>query len=147
MKIDSPENKSNIKNLGNDLCLSYLRKNGKKERQISKQKLQFVLSPDKPFSRPLTEGTLLLDKVDVIGWYLYLVEMYLFDPHRYEYFQGARVIPIFEQIELHLNELKNVDNINKRIRELLKKRSSETDALLLLNLHIVFCLVSQCYAM
>src|SRR6478735_7331110 len=50
-----------------------------------------------PYSEPLTEGTLLAIRDDVIGWYFYLVDMALHEIHKYEFFQGARVLPIFKR--------------------------------------------------
>lgn len=83
-----------------------------------------------PFSEALTGGTLLVIKDDVIGWYLYLVDMLINEPHKYEYFQGARVIPIFKRLGMRLDMLKNIDGIENRIKDLLKKRRHEADALL-----------------
>lgn len=83
-----------------------------------------------PFSEPLSEGTLLAVKDDVIGWYLYLLDMLINEPHKYEYFQGARIVPIFKRFGVDLELLKNIDGINERIRSLVKKRKSEADALL-----------------
>lgn len=83
-----------------------------------------------PFSESLSEGTLMVVKDDVIGWYLYLLDMLINEPHKYEYFQGARVVPIFKRFGVDLDLLKNIDGINERIRSLVKKRKSEADALL-----------------
>lgn len=84
----------------------------------------------KPFSESLTDGTLVVIKDDVIGWYLYLIYTLIYEPHKYEYFQGARVIPIFKRFGINLNQLKNIKGIKKRINSLLKKRPSEADAIL-----------------
>ncbi len=83
-----------------------------------------------PFTEPLTGGTLIVVKDDIIGWYLYLVDMLINEPHKYEYFQGARVIPIFKRFGIDLDILKNIEGVNIRMRELLRKRRSEADALL-----------------
>lgn len=100
------------------------RKNGI-EAQIS---YDFRLT--KPFSEPLTEGTLLAVHDDQIGWYLYLVYCLLFEDHKYEYYQGARVVPIFKQIGMNLNLLKQIDGINRKVRDLVKNRPSTADAVL-----------------
>jgi hypothetical protein len=83
-----------------------------------------------PFSEPLTEGTLLVEKKDVIGWYLYLIETLIYHPHKYEYFQGARVVPIFKRLGIDLNAVINIGGIEARVKGLLRKRKSEADALL-----------------
>ncbi|MGC4102331.1 hypothetical protein [Ferruginibacter sp.] len=83
-----------------------------------------------PFSEFLTSGTLLSIKDDVIGWYLYLIEMLLNDPLKYEPFQGARVIPIFKRFGIDLELLKNIEGIERRIKGMIKKRRSEADAIL-----------------
>ncbi len=67
----------------------------KRKNNIEK-KMIIEFRKSEPFSELLTEGTLLVDKVDVIGWYLYLIDMLIHDPQKYEYFQGARVVPIFK---------------------------------------------------
>lgn len=83
-----------------------------------------------PFSEPLTEGTLIVVKDDIIGWYLYLIEMLIHEPHKYEYFQGARIVPIFKRLGADLNLLKSIEGVERKIKEMLKRRVSEADALL-----------------
>lgn len=83
-----------------------------------------------PFTEPLTEGTLIVIKDDIIGWYLYLVDILIHEPHKYEYFQGARIIPIFKRFGIDLDILKKIEGIDIRMKELLRKRKSEADALL-----------------
>lgn len=80
-----------------------------------------------PFSEPLNEGTLPVIKDDVIGWYLYLVDMLINEPHKYEHFQGARIVPIFKRFGMDLHLLKNINGIEKKVRTLLKKRPLEAD--------------------
>lgn len=36
-----------------------------------------------PFSEPLTHGTLMVYKDDLIGWYLYLIDVLINEPHKY----------------------------------------------------------------
>lgn len=83
-----------------------------------------------PFSEPISEGTLLVIKKDQIGWYLYLVHAYLFEPHKYEYFQGARVVPIFKRIGMDVNLVEKIEGLNKKMRDMFKRRRSEADAIL-----------------
>lgn len=83
-----------------------------------------------PPLEPLTKGTLLAIKKDVIGWYLYLIHVLIHEPQKYEYFQGARVMPIFKRMGEDLKLLKSITGIEKRVRKLLKKRTAEADALL-----------------
>jgi len=83
-----------------------------------------------PFLEPLTEGTLVVIKDDVIGWYLYLLDMLINEPHKYELFQGARIVPIFKRFGMDLDKLKSIDGIEKRIKAMLRKRRSEADAIL-----------------
>jgi len=101
-----------------------------KRKAVIEEKITVKFRASQPFSEPLTEGTLLVIKDDVIGWYLYLIDMLINEPHKYEYFQGARIVPIFKRFGIDLELLKNIDGINKRINDLLKKRKSEADALL-----------------
>lgn len=102
--------------------------------QTRKQKIEsnitFYFRPTTPFSEPLTEGTLLVEKRDVIGWYLYLIDTLINEPHKYEYFQGARVVPIFKRLGEDLEKVKGIEGIEKKVKELLNKRQSEADAFL-----------------
>ena len=77
-----------------------------------------------------SEEKVLVVKEDMIGWYLYLVDMLINEQHKYEYFQGARVVPIFKQFGLNLDLLKSIEGIEKKVRDLLRKRPSEADAIL-----------------
>ncbi|GAA6769435.1 hypothetical protein [Flavobacterium sp. CGRL2] len=81
-------------------------------------------------SEQINEGTLVAIQKDQIGWYLYLVHTYLYEPHKYEFYQGARVIPIFHRLGTDLDLLKNIEGINKKMRDLVRKRPSEADAIL-----------------
>jgi hypothetical protein len=83
-----------------------------------------------PFSESLDKGTLLVVNDDQIGWYLYLVDMFLNEPHKYEYFQGARVIPIFKRLGMDIEILLSIEGIKSKVRSLLKTRKSEADAML-----------------
>lgn len=101
-----------------------------KRKTAIENKIAVEFRTSNPFSEPLTEGTLLVIKEDVIGWYLYLIDMLINEPHKYEYFQGARVIPIFKRLGSDLERLKSISGIEERIKNLIKKRRSEADALL-----------------
>ncbi len=81
-------------------------------------------------SKPLTEGTLLSINDDKIGWYLYLIDTLINAPYKYEFFQGARILPIFKRIGIYLEEIKNIEGIDDRIKELIHKRKSEADNLI-----------------
>lgn len=107
-----------------------IEKDWKKRRMDIEKMITYEFRSTLPFSEPLTEGTLLAIKSDIIGWYLYLIDVYINEPHKYEYYQGARVVPIFKRIGLDLNLFKNITGIEKRIKELIRKRKSEADALL-----------------
>lgn len=83
-----------------------------------------------PFGESLDKGTLLVVNDDQIGWYLYLVEMFLKAPHKYEYFQGARVVPIFKKFGQDFDLLMGIEGIRRKVKNLIKVRKSEADALL-----------------
>ncbi|QHC84736.1 hypothetical protein AS589_08035 [Empedobacter brevis] len=99
-------------------------------KETIEKKLSYDFRMTNPFSEPLTEGTLLLDNNDQIGWYLYLVHTLLYETHKYEYFQGARIIPIFKRLGMNLNEVKSIEGIQKKVRDLMRKRRAEADAIL-----------------
>lgn len=92
--------------------------------------LSSVIVPDEPFSKPISEGTLLVIKRDQICWYMYLVYTYLYEPHKYEYYQGARIVPVFKRIGMEIENLSKIKGLNKKVKDLLKKRPMEADAIL-----------------
>ena len=105
-------------------------KNWKSRKERIENSIAIKFQKTKPFSVSLNQGTLIVIKDDVIGWYLYLVEILINEPHKYEPFQSSRVIPIFKSLGIDLEVLKNIEGIDIRVKELLKKRKSEADALL-----------------
>lgn len=102
----------------------------KKRKSIIEDRITLKFRETPPFSEPLTEGTLMNIKDDVIGWYLYLVDMIINEPHKYEFFQGARILPIFKRFGMDLHLVKEIDGIESKVKSLIKKRRSEADALL-----------------
>jgi hypothetical protein len=107
--------------------LSFITRNEwMRRREIIEKKLSERVLPTKP----LAEGARLVIKEDLIGWYLYLVDVMIHEPHKYEYFQGARVLPIFYRFGLDLDLLKNIGGIDQKVKELLRRRQSEADAFL-----------------
>lgn len=78
----------------------------------------------------LRNGTLIAIQKDQIGWYLYLIYTFINEPYKYDYFQGARIVPIFKRIGMDIGLVKNISGINKKIRDLLSRRTSEADAIL-----------------
>lgn len=92
--------------------------------------LSSIVRVSEPFSEPINEGTLLVIQKDQIGWYMYLVHTYLFEAHKYEYYQGARVLPIFKRVGMNLDLVKDIEGISKKMKDLFKKRTSEADAIL-----------------
>ncbi len=101
-----------------------------KRKALIERKIMMGIKVNKPFTDSLTNGTLIVIKDDVIGWYLYLVDVLINEPHKYEYFQGARIVPIFKRLGKDLESLKNIGGIEGRVKEMLRKRKSEADALL-----------------
>lgn len=83
-----------------------------------------------PFSEPISKGTAITIKDDKIGWYLYLVEMLIKEPYKYEYFQGARVVPIFKRFGMDFALLKDIGGVATKVRKLVHQRKSEADATL-----------------
>lgn len=78
---------------------------------------------------PVVDKKILSIKNDVIGWYLFLAESYINTNFNYQPQQGARVIPLFNKIGEDLDLLKKIDGIEKKIRDVLRKRKNEADSL------------------
>lgn len=111
--------------------LSFISEGDWKRRKANIEKkisVEFKASP--PSLEGLSEVTVLAVKDDLIGWYLYLVDMIINEPHKYEFFQGARVLPIFKRFGTDLDRLKKIEGVEKRIKDLMRKRQSEADAIL-----------------
>ncbi len=102
----------------------------RRRKKMIEDKITYEFKRTSPFSESLTEGTLQLVKDDMIGWYLYLLDMLINEPHKYEYFQGVRVVPIFKRFGTDLELLKTIKGVERRIRTLLRNRISEADAIL-----------------
>jgi hypothetical protein len=101
------------------------------ERKLAiEQKITIEEKTGEPFFEFLDKGTLLVINDDQIGWYLYLVEMFLREPHKYEFFQGARVIPIFKRLGQDFDLLMNIPGIKKKVENLIWVRKSEADPML-----------------
>ncbi|TLP81853.1 hypothetical protein [Maribacter sp. ACAM166] len=105
-------------------------KDWQKRKADIENKIAVQFKATQPFSEPLSEGTLVVVKNDVIGWYLYLLDMLINEPHKYEFFQGSRIVPIFKRFGLDLDLLRNIGGVEKKIKELIRKRKSEADAFL-----------------
>tara|TARA_R110000850_G_scaffold50499_4_gene123844 strand:- start:8013 stop:9389 length:1377 start_codon:yes stop_codon:yes gene_type:complete len=101
-----------------------------KRKLAIEQKIVVPNRIDEPFSETLDKGTLLVIKDDQIGWYLYLTEMFLKQPYKYEFFQGARVIPIFKRFGQDFDLLMGIEGIKRKVKNLIKVRKSEADAIL-----------------
>lgn len=82
------------------------------------------------FSESIANATRFVIDSDRMGWYLYLVYTYIYERHKYEYFQGARILPIFKRLGKNIDLVKSIQGIDKKVRDLLRKRSSEADAIL-----------------
>jgi hypothetical protein len=102
-----------------------------KERKASiEERITMEFRSTPPFSEPISEGTAMVIKDDQIGWYLYLVEMLIKEPHKYEFFQGARVIPVFKRLGMDFHLLMQITGVISKVRKLINSRKSEADATL-----------------
>ena len=111
--------------------MSFMSKKDWQRRKADiENKIAVHFKATQPFSEPISEGTLLVEKNDVIGWYLYLLDMLINEPHKYEYFHGSRIVPIFKRFGLDFELLKNIGGVEKKIKDLINKRKSEADAFL-----------------
>jgi hypothetical protein len=85
-------------------------------------------------SRPpfidIRKGTLIAIQKDQIGWYLYLIHTLIHEPYRYDCAQGSRIMPIFKRIGMNLDLVEKIGGIKKKVKDLIKKRTSEADAIL-----------------
>ncbi|MEE7626564.1 hypothetical protein V3O24_10355 [Methylobacter sp. Wu8] len=107
-----------------------------RKREIEKR-LEDIHRPKKSHQGAINHQSISFQKHDKMGWtmswYLYLAEMLLTEPTKYEAMQGARVIPIFERLGADLELLHQIGGINEKVERLLsfgKKGILEPDATL-----------------
>ena len=111
--------------------MSLFSKNEWRERRtVIEDKIRVRPESSDPFSKSLDQGVLQVVNDDQIGWYLYLVETFLFEPHKYEFFQGARVIPIFKRLGLDFEDLLQIEGIRSKVKNIIKVRKSEAEPLI-----------------
>jgi len=67
---------------------------------------------------------------DRSGWYLYLIECFLFDQQKYEPLQGCRILPIFKRLGEDLELLKQIHGIDRKINALLNRDLQNPDTTL-----------------
>lgn len=67
-------------------------------------------------------------KDDQIGWYIYLMRCLTCDTTKYEFYQGARIAPIFRRIGSDLDFTKRIGGIDVKIRKLLKREKNQADS-------------------
>jgi len=65
---------------------------------------------------------------DRIGWYLYLLESFLYHPYNYEPTQGSRVIPFFKRFGSDLDLLKAIDGVEAKVKKLLHSNKNSADS-------------------
>lgn len=66
---------------------------------------------------------------DVIGWYLYLMDMLLNDITKYEPVHGSRVAPIFLRLGQELDTVKKITGIDSKVKRLLKNEKFQADSI------------------
>lgn len=67
---------------------------------------------------------------DKMGWYLYLIECYLYDIAKYEPIQGARIAPIFSRLGNSMQDLLKIEGLEKKVGRLFGKERNQADAIL-----------------
>lgn len=105
-------------------------KQWKLRKQAIEEYLRKFYLDSPPLSQPVSEGLLMVINKDKIGWYLYLVQCLIYEPHKYEYFQGARIVPLFKRIGMDIELLPTLEGLRKKISDLIKKRPLEADQLI-----------------
>ncbi len=94
--------------------------------------IEYIHTPKKIREKAKKHESISFQK-DKIGWYLYLAEMILTEPTKYEPIQGARVIPIFERLGTDFELLRQIGGIDEKVSNLLsfgKRNIPEPDSVL-----------------
>ncbi|CAC9974390.1 hypothetical protein [Flavobacterium panici] len=66
---------------------------------------------------------------DVIGWYLYLMDMLLNDIAKYEPVQGSRAASVFFAVGKELEIVKGIRGIENKVKRLLKNEKAQADSI------------------
>lgn len=92
------------------------------QKELKKIVDNFFTSTEKDLN-----DNLLSSKSDKVGWYLYLVECYLYLQDEYEFLQGSRVIPYFSILGENLENLKKINNFEHKIDNFLREENKAPD--------------------
>lgn len=107
-----------------DWFLSFLKPTEWSDRKQAIEKhLESVHTP-KSFREKAINYESVSFQTDKMGWYLYLAEMILTEPTKYEPIQGARVLPIFERLGADFELLQQIGGISQKVQKLM---SSDKD--------------------
>ena len=106
-------------------------------KRVIEKRLDEIHRPKKSRQDATNYESISFQKHDRMGWtmswYLYLAEMLLTEPTKYEPIQGARVIPIFERLGSDFELLHRIGGINEKVERLLsfgKRGTLEPDSTL-----------------
>jgi hypothetical protein len=94
--------------------------------------LEYIHTPRSSREKAIAYNSISFQK-DKMGWYLYLAEMILTEPTKYEPIQGARVIPIFERLGTDFELFRQIGGIDEKVRNLLsfgRRNIPEPDSVL-----------------
>jgi len=108
--------------------LSFLRpEEWQKRKEAIEDYLESVLAPhDLAVKLQSQEPVSVSD--DRMGWYLYLAETALYEPHKYEPLQGARVLPIFKRLGADFDLLARIVGTNEKATKLLLSDRQQPDS-------------------
>ncbi|MBI1914866.1 MAG: hypothetical protein HYS12_09030 [Planctomycetes bacterium] len=93
------------------------------------QHLEAIFKPKKSRAEA-TDYYRLVGTEDRIGWYLYLVEMSLYEPYRTEVNQAARVLPVFSRLGSELDLLLKIGGVEEKAVEILNGSKTQPDSVL-----------------
>jgi len=104
---------------------SFVSERGWSERKKKIEEDISIVFNDRPQFIDIRKGVLIAIQKDQIGWYLYLIYTAIHEPYKYDYTQGARIMPIFKRIGMNLDLVEKIGGIKKKVKDLLKKRTSD----------------------
>lgn len=100
--------------------------------EVEITRLQSVAIDEEPHMKKMKP---LKIKEDQIGWYIYLMNCLTKDITKYEFYQGARIAPLFKCIGSNLDLIKKIGGINKKVKKMLKSEKGQADS----NLFEILC--------
>lgn len=111
-----------------DWLVSFLPKGEWESRKAAIE--QYIEATEQPSADPTNLHRMIGPSDDQIAWYLYLVHTAQHEPHRTDYFQASKVMPVFKRLGEDLDKIKSIRGIELQAAKLLDAKQQHPDSVL-----------------